>query len=100
MKKILLVLYVLVLVLITGSCSSNLNEYERDEFDDIPFNTTGEDIHSNYKDEIVSYLMNNSLQWNMVDKKFVKEFIDIVFSSGIFNTKSSFWLKRFPDIKL
>ena len=36
----------------------------------------------------------------MVDKKFVKEFIDIVFSSGIFNSKSSFWLKRFPDIKL
>lgn len=59
-----------------------------------------QDIHSNYKDEIVSYLMNNSLQWNMVDKKFVKEFIDIVFSSGIFNAKSSFWLKRFPDIKL
>ncbi len=49
MKKILLVLYVLVLILITGSCSSNLNEYERDEFDNIPFNTTGEDIHSNYK---------------------------------------------------
>ena len=59
-----------------------------------------QDIHSNYKDEIVSYLMNNSLQWNMVDKKFIKEFIDIVFSSGIFNAKSSFWLKRFPDIKL
>jgi hypothetical protein len=59
-----------------------------------------QDIHSNYKEEIVSYLMNNSIQWNMVNKEFIKEFIDIVFSTGIFNSKSSFWLKRFPDIKL
>ena len=57
-----------------------------------------QDIHSSFKDEIVSYLMNNSLQWEMVDSNFTKEFINIVFSSGIFNLESSFWKKRFPKL--
>ena len=57
-----------------------------------------QDIHSSFKDEIVSYLMNNSLQWEMVDSNFKKEFINIVFSSGIFNLESSFWKKRFPKL--
>lgn len=58
-----------------------------------------QDIHSNYKEEIVSYLMNNSIQWNMVDDNFKKEFINIVFSTGVFNKSSNFWIKRFSDKK-
>lgn len=62
---------------------------------------TGKDqnIHSNYKEEIVSYLMNNSIQWNMVNDSFKKEFINIVFSTGVFNKNSIFWKKRFADKK-
>jgi len=53
-----------------------------------------QDIHSNYKDEFLSYCSNFAFDWSMApDLK--NEYHLILSNSGIFNMKSEWWLKRF-----
>ena len=46
------------------------------------------------KYEVISYLMNNSLNWQMLYPEGKKEIINIIIRSGIFNTSSKFWQER------
>jgi len=53
-----------------------------------------QDIHSNYKDEFLSYCSNFAFDWSIApDLK--NEYHLILSNSGIFNMKSEWWLKRF-----
>lgn len=56
-----------------------------------------QDIHSDYKDEFLSYCSNAAFDWNMcTDLKI--EFYNTLKNSGIFNMSSEWWQKRFSGI--
>jgi len=52
-----------------------------------------QDIHSNYKDEFLSYCSNAAFKWEMA-KELKNEYANILKLSGIFNTNSNWWKKR------
>ena len=53
-----------------------------------------QDIHSNYKDEFLSYCSNAAFDWSIApDLK--KEYYITLKNSGIFNISSKWWSKRF-----
>jgi hypothetical protein len=46
--------------------------------------------------EILAYLMNGKIDWNVLNAKGRKEFVNELYSSDLFNMKSSFWQHRLP----
>lgn len=52
-----------------------------------------QDIHSNYKDEFLSYMSNNVFNWNLAPE-LKEEFKKIIVKSNIFNINSDWWKKR------
>jgi hypothetical protein len=58
-----------------------------------------QNIHSDYKQEFLTYLMNNSEQINMLPENVQKEYFSILERSGLFNMSSSFWKIRFKKVK-
>ena len=46
------------------------------------------------KYEIISYLMNDSIDWSAITPQGKKQFIEALRSSRLFNLNSSFWIKR------
>jgi len=55
-----------------------------------------QDIHSNYKDEFLSYCSNAAFKWELA-KDLKKEYFNIIKNTGIFNTQSDWWKKRFQS---
>lgn len=56
-----------------------------------------QNIHSNYKDEFLTYCSNFAFNWNIApDLKM--EYYNTLKDSGLFNMESSFWKKRFKII--
>ena len=53
-----------------------------------------QDIHSDYKDEFLSYCSNAAFKWDMA-KELKAEYLNILKLSGIFNLDSEWWSKRF-----
>lgn len=49
---------------------------------------------SNPRLEIISYLMNGEINWQMMDRKGREEFVEALVSSGIFNMETKFWRER------
>lgn len=52
-------------------------------------------LHSSGKDEILTYQMNNSIDWSAVKEGTKEEYKNILQKSGMFNLNSPFWKKRF-----
>lgn len=46
--------------------------------------------------EILSYFMNNSIDWRAIDDEGKAKIVAEIKSSGIFNTSSPFWKRRLP----
>lgn len=53
-----------------------------------------QNIHSNYKNEFLSYCSNAAFDWDM-DKNLKKEYYNTLKNSGLFNMESEWWSKRF-----
>lgn len=53
-----------------------------------------QDIHSNYKDEFLSYCSNAAFDWNMAED-LKREYYNTLKNSGLFNITSEWWSKRF-----
>lgn len=53
-----------------------------------------QDIHSNWRGEVINYLFNNSINWK-ISPNIQKEYYDKLENSEVFNLDSSFWKKRF-----
>lgn len=52
-------------------------------------------LHSSGKDEILTYQMNDSIDWSAVKEGTKEQYIKILKQSGLFNLNSKFWQKRF-----
>lgn len=55
-----------------------------------------QDLGGGGKWEVLSYFMNNSIEWGAVDDEGKTKIVSAMKSSGIFNTNSSFWKRRLP----
>lgn len=55
-----------------------------------------QDLGSGGKWEIVSYFMNDSIEWGAIDDEGKTKIVSEIKNSGIFNTNSPFWKKRLP----
>ena len=68
--------------------SQNINEF-----------LTGkpQNIHSDYKDEFLSYCSNFSFNWKL-SPSLKQEYYDILNNSGLFNMESNWWKKRFKNV--
>ena len=53
-----------------------------------------QDIHSNYKDEFLSYCSNAAFNWKLCPQLKI-EYYNILNNSGLFNMQSNFWKRRF-----
>src|SRR5574344_1744 len=58
-----------------------------------------QNLHSDYKEEFLTYLMNNSEQIKMLPKEGRLYYYEILKESGCFNLSSAFWRKRLADCK-
>lgn len=67
--------------------SQNINEF-----------LTGkpQNIHSDYKDEFLSYCSNFAFNWKL-SPSLKQEYYDILNNSGLFNMESNWWKKRFKN---
>lgn len=54
-------------------------------------------IHSNYKDEFLSYCSNFAFDWKLAPT-LKREYYSVLSNSGIFNLKSEWWTKRFSKL--
>ena len=68
--------------------SQNINEF-----------LTGkpQNIHSDYKDEFLSYCSNFAFNWKL-SPSLKQEYYDILNNSGLFNMESNWWQKRFKNV--
>lgn len=68
--------------------SQNINEF-----------LTGkpQNIHSDYKDEFLSYCSNFAFNWKL-SPSLKQEYYDILNNSGLFNMESNWWKKRFKNV--
>ena len=68
--------------------SQNINEF-----------LTGkpQNIHSDYKDEFLSYCSNFAFNWNL-SPSLKQEYYDTLNNSGLFNMESNWWQKRFKNV--
>lgn len=55
-----------------------------------------QNIHSDYKDEFLSYCSNAAFNWSLCPQ-LKTEYYNILLNSGLFNMKSDFWTKRFKS---
>lgn len=55
-----------------------------------------QNLGSGGKWEIISYFMNNSIDWRAIDDEGKAKIVSEIKSSGIFNTSSPFWKRRLP----
>ncbi len=55
-----------------------------------------QDIHSNYKDECLSYCSNFAFAWGLCPE-LKKIYFETLENSGIFNMSSKFWKERFSE---
>ena len=53
-----------------------------------------QDIHSNYKEEFLSYCANFAFKWEMAPE-LKKIYYDTLYNTGIFNMGSKWWKERF-----
>ena len=53
-----------------------------------------QNIHSNYKDEFLSYCANSAFDWS-ISPILKTEYYEVLNRSGIFNMESDWWKKRF-----
>lgn len=53
-----------------------------------------QNIHSDYKDEFLSYCSNFSFNWSLAPE-LKQEYYDTLKNSGLFNMESKWWSKRF-----
>ena len=53
-----------------------------------------QNIHSNYKEEFLSYCSNAAFDWSMAED-LKKEYYNTLKNSGLFNITSEWWSKRF-----
>lgn len=58
-----------------------------------------QNIHSNWRGEVINYLCNNSIKWDIGVKDLKEAYREILEESGLFNMKSTWWQKRFPLTK-
>ncbi len=56
-----------------------------------------QDLGPGGKWEVLSYFMNNSINWNAVSKEGAELIEREIRNSGIFNTDSDFWKRRLPS---
>jgi hypothetical protein len=54
------------------------------------------DLGAGGKWEVMSYFMNDSIDWRAIDNEGKAAIISEIKNSGIFNTNSPFWKKRLP----
>lgn len=59
---------------------------------------TNKNVPSSYigKHETITYLMNNSINWNEISKTGRLAFVNNIKQSGLFNLDSDFWKERLP----
>lgn len=55
-----------------------------------------QDLGSGGKWEVMSYFMNDSIDWRAIDEEGKAKIVSEIKNSGIFNTNSPFWKKRLP----
>lgn len=55
---------------------------------------TEQSLHSSTKDEVLSYQMNNSVDWTAVKSGTREAYKKLLIESGLFNLNSPFWKKR------
>lgn len=53
-----------------------------------------QDLHSSGKDEVLTYMMNNSIDWSAVKPGTKEKYKALLEQSGIFNLNTPFWTKR------
>lgn len=54
-----------------------------------------QNIHSDWRGEVVNYLCNNSIKWDVAVIGTKEAYKEILEESGLFNMSSAFWKKRF-----
>lgn len=69
------------------------NAVPRDKVSDF-FTGKHQNIYSNWKGEALSYLCNNSINWDIAVPGTKLAYKNILEESGIFNMESNFWKKR------
>lgn len=55
-----------------------------------------QNIHSNYKDEFLSYCSNFAFNWKLAPE-LKQEYYNTLNNSGLFNMESKWWTKRFKE---
>ena len=55
-----------------------------------------QELGSGGKNEIISYFMNNSIDWRAIDDEGKTAVVSAIKESDIFNTSSPFWKRRLP----
>lgn len=58
-----------------------------------------QNIHSDWRGELINYLCNNSFKWELGMKEVKDAYKETLEESGLFNMKSVWWQKRFPLTK-
>lgn len=58
-----------------------------------------QNIHSDWRGELINYLCNNSFKWELAMKEVKEAYRETLEESGLFNMKSVWWQKRFPLTK-
>lgn len=58
-----------------------------------------QNIHSDWRGEVINYLCNNSIKWDLAAFGTKLAYKEILEESGLFNMTSPFWKKRFLDTK-
>ena len=58
-----------------------------------------QNIHSDWRGELINYLCNNSFKWELAMKEVKEAYRETLEESGLFNMKSAWWQKRFPLTK-
>lgn len=56
-----------------------------------------QNIHSDWRNETLTYLCNDSVDWDIAAMGAKMAYKSVLKDSGIFNMSSSFWKKRFGD---
>jgi hypothetical protein len=87
------------------SSFSDLRKLEKELYQLISKNLTGsysqfltgkhQDLHSKKIDEILTYQMNNSINWRVVKQGTKEQYFNLMKKSNLFNLSSPFWKKRF-----
>lgn len=58
-----------------------------------------QNLHSDWRGEVINYLCNNSINWDLALGTTKEAYRETLEESGLFNMKSAWWQKRFPLTK-